>query len=58
MTRLLERDGRPAIEIESRDGAILGRSGASVTEPLPLVGVGPFHKATGAAISQRDVHPD
>jgi hypothetical protein len=52
--RLLGRNG--SIEIESRDDAIIERSDARGTKPLPLVSVGPFHKAFGAAISQGDVH--
>jgi hypothetical protein len=53
---LLGRDRRRSIAIERRDDAVLGRSGASIIEPLPLVSVGPFHEACGAAISQGNVH--
>jgi hypothetical protein len=48
--RLLGRRRHPLIEIRSRDDATLARSGASITEPLRLVSVGPFLKAFGTAI--------
>jgi hypothetical protein len=56
--RLLGRRRHPLSEIRSRDDATLARSGASITEPLRLVSVGPFLKAFGTAICQRDIHLD
>jgi hypothetical protein len=56
--RLLDRRRHPLSEIRSLDGATLARSGASITEPLRLVSVGPFLKAFGTAICQRDIHLD
>ena len=43
--RLFGRRRHPLSEIRSRDDATLARSGASITEPLRLVSLGPFHKA-------------
>jgi hypothetical protein len=48
--RLLGRRRHLLIEIRSRDDATLVRSGASTTELLRLVNVGPFFEAFGAAI--------
>ena len=48
--RLFGRRRHPLSEIRSRDDATLARSGASITEPLRLVSLGPFHKAFGTAI--------
>jgi hypothetical protein len=48
--RLFGRRRHPLSEIRSRDDATLARSDASITEPLWLVSVGPFHKAFGTAI--------
>jgi len=45
--RLLGRRRHLLIEIRSRDDATLARSGASTTELLRLVNVGPFLKAFG-----------
>jgi hypothetical protein len=42
----------PLIEIRRPDDATLARSGASITDFLRLVNVGPFHKACGRAIGQ------
>jgi len=44
------------IELGSGDYAILGRPGASITELLLLVSVGPFLKAFGATICQGYIH--
>jgi hypothetical protein len=44
---LFGRRRHPLSEIRSRDDATLARSDASITEPLWLVSVGPFHKAFG-----------
>jgi hypothetical protein len=54
--RLLGRRRHPLSEIRSRDDATLAHSGASITEPIRLVSVGPFHKAFGTAICQGDIH--
>jgi hypothetical protein len=54
--RLFDRRRHPLSEIRSRDGATLARSGASITEPLWLVSVGPFLKAFGKAIFQGNIH--
>jgi hypothetical protein len=54
--RLFGRRRHPLSEVRSRDDATLARSGASITEPLRLVSVGPFHKAFGTAICQGDIH--
>jgi len=48
--RLFSPRRHPLSEIRSRDDATLARSGASITEPLRLVSLGPFHKAFGTAI--------
>ena len=45
--RLLGRRRHPLSEIRGRDDATLARSGASTTELLRLVNVGPFLKAFG-----------
>ena len=50
--RLLGRRRHLLIEIRSRDDATLVRCGASTTELLRLVNVGPFFKAFGTAICQ------
>jgi hypothetical protein len=50
--RLLGRRRHLLSEIRSRDDATLVRSGASTTELLRLVNVGPFFKAFGTAICQ------
>ena len=50
--RLLGRRRHLLIEIRSRDEAALARSGASTTELLRLVNIGPFLKAFGTAICQ------
>jgi hypothetical protein len=42
--RLFGRRRHPLSEIRSRDDGTLARSGASITEPLRLVSLGPFHK--------------
>jgi hypothetical protein len=54
--RLLGRRRHLLIEIRSRDDATLVRSGASTTELLRLVNVGPFFKAFGTAICQGNIH--
>jgi hypothetical protein len=54
--RLFGRRRHPLSEIRSRDDATLARSGASITEPLWLVSVGPFLKAVGTAIFQGNIH--
>jgi len=51
--RLFGPRRHPLSEIRSRDDATLARSGASITEPLRLVSLGPFHKAFGTAICGR-----
>jgi hypothetical protein len=53
---LLGGGGSLFIELGSDDYAILGRPGASITELLVLVGVGPFFKAFGATICQGYIH--
>ncbi len=53
--RLLGRRRHLLIEIRSRDDAALVRSGASTTELLRLVNVGPFPKAFGTAICQGNI---
>jgi hypothetical protein len=50
--RLFDRRRHPWSEIRDRDDATLTRSGASTTELLRLVNVGPFLKALGTAICQ------
>ena len=50
--RLFGRRRHPLIEIRGHDDATLARSGASTTELLRLVNVGPFFKAFGTAICQ------
>jgi hypothetical protein len=50
--RLFGRRRHPFSEIRGRDDATLARSGASTTELLRLVNVGPFLKAFGTAICQ------
>ena len=54
--RLLGRRRHPLSEIRSRDDVTLARSGASITEPVRLVSVGPFHKAFGTAIFEGNIH--
>src|SRR6266478_4124222 len=54
--RLLGRRRHPLSESRSRDDATLAGSGASITEPLRLVSVGPFHKPFSTAICQGDIH--
>ena len=54
--RLLGRRRHPLTESRSRDDATLACSGASITEPLRLVSVGPFLKAFGTAICQVNIH--
>jgi hypothetical protein len=54
--RLFGRRRHPLIEIRSRDDATLARSGASTTELLQLVSVGPFHKAFGTAICPKEIY--
>src|SRR6202047_1795193 len=54
--RLLGRRRHPLSARRSRDDATPPCSGASITEPLRLVSVGPFHKAFGTAICQGDIH--
>jgi hypothetical protein len=49
---LFDRRRHPLSEIRDRDDATLTRSGASTTELLRLVNVGPFLKALGTAICQ------
>jgi hypothetical protein len=56
--RRFGRRHHPLSVIRSHDDATLARSGASITEPLRLVRVGPFHKAFGTAICQGDIHLD
>jgi hypothetical protein len=51
--RLLGRRRHPLIEIRSRDDATLARSGASITEPLRLVSVGPLKPL--ARLSAREI---
>ena len=53
--RLLGRRRHLLIEIRSRDDAALVRSGASTTELLRLVNVGPFPKAFRTAICQGNI---
>jgi hypothetical protein len=50
--RLLGRRRHPLSEIRGRDDATLARSGASTTELLRLVNVGPFLKAFGTEYLQ------
>ena len=54
--RLLGRHRYLLIEIRSCDDATLVRSGASTTELLRLVNVGPFFEAFGTAIFQGNIH--
>jgi hypothetical protein len=54
--RLFSRRHHFFSKIRSRDDATLARTGASITEPFRLVSVGPFHKAFGTAICQRNIH--
>jgi hypothetical protein len=54
--RLFSLRRHPLSEIRSRDDATLARSGASISEPLRLVSVGPFLKAFGTAICQGNIH--
>jgi hypothetical protein len=54
--RLFGLRRHPLSEIRSRDDATLARSGASTTELLRLVNVGPFFKAFGTAICQGNIH--
>jgi hypothetical protein len=53
---LFGRRRHPLNESRSRDDATLACSGAGITEPLRLVGVGPFLKAFGTAICQGNMH--
>jgi hypothetical protein len=53
--RLFGLRRHPLSEIRSRDDATLARSGASTTELLRLVNVGPFFKAFGTAICQENM---
>jgi len=54
--RLLGRHRYLLMEIRSCDDATLVRSGASATEFLRLMNVGPFLKAFGTAICQGNIH--
>jgi hypothetical protein len=54
--RLFGRRRHLLSKIRGRDDATPARSGASTNELLRLVNVGPFLKAFGTAICQRNIH--